>query len=86
MCLAIPGKVLSAFKQDGVRMAKVQFGGVVREAEEKGAFIPGTGEQIRLARKFDEEFLDYVTRVVFVAGEIKQEGEQRLGVFIVELF
>jgi len=32
MCLAIPGKVLSAFKQDGVRMAKVQFGGIVREA------------------------------------------------------
>jgi len=31
MCLAIPGKVLSAFDQHGLRMAKVQFGGVVRE-------------------------------------------------------
>ena len=32
MCLAIPGKVLSTYDQHGVRMAKVQFGGVVREA------------------------------------------------------
>lgn len=32
MCLAIPGKVVDAFDQDGMRMAKVQFGGIVREA------------------------------------------------------
>ena len=32
MCLAIPGKVLEEFEQRGLRMAKVQFGGIVREA------------------------------------------------------
>jgi hydrogenase expression/formation protein HypC len=32
MCLAIPGKVLEEFKQSGMRMAKVQFGGIVRDA------------------------------------------------------
>ena len=32
MCLAIPGKVLAEFEQGGMRMAKVQFGGIVREA------------------------------------------------------
>ena len=32
MCLAIPGKVLSDYEQAGMRMAKVQFGGIVREA------------------------------------------------------
>lgn len=32
MCLAIPGKVVDAFDQRGMRMAKVQFGGIVREA------------------------------------------------------
>ncbi|MBA3913097.1 MAG: HypC/HybG/HupF family hydrogenase formation chaperone [Acidobacteriales bacterium] len=32
MCLAIPGKVVEAFENRGVRMAKVQFGGIVREA------------------------------------------------------
>jgi hydrogenase expression/formation protein HypC len=32
MCLAIPGKVVDTFDQRGLRMAKVQFGGIVREA------------------------------------------------------
>jgi hydrogenase expression/formation protein HypC len=32
MCLAIPGKVVDTFEQRGLRMAKVQFGGIVREA------------------------------------------------------
>lgn len=32
MCLGIPGKVLSLTDVNGMRMAKVQFGGIVREA------------------------------------------------------
>ena len=32
MCLAIPGKVIEAFDQNGMRMAKVRFGGITREA------------------------------------------------------
>jgi hydrogenase expression/formation protein HypC len=32
MCLAIPGKVVEAFEQAGIHMAKVQFGGIIREA------------------------------------------------------
>lgn len=32
MCLAIPGKVVETFAQNGMHMARVQFGGVVREA------------------------------------------------------
>jgi hydrogenase expression/formation protein HypC len=32
MCLAIPGKVIDAYDQNGLRMARVQFGGIVREA------------------------------------------------------
>lgn len=32
MCLAIPGMVLDTYDQRGLRMAKVQFGGIVREA------------------------------------------------------
>ena len=31
MCLAIPGKVLHAEERDGSRVARVQFGGIVRE-------------------------------------------------------
>jgi hydrogenase expression/formation protein HypC len=32
VCLAIPGKVLETFDRAGMRMARVQFGGIVREA------------------------------------------------------
>jgi hydrogenase expression/formation protein HypC len=32
MCLAIPGKVLETFDKRGLLMARVQFGGIVREA------------------------------------------------------
>lgn len=32
MCLAIPGKILEDFDRDGMRVAKIQFGGIVREA------------------------------------------------------
>lgn len=32
MCLGIPGKILDFFDTRGLRMAKVEFGGIVREA------------------------------------------------------
>ncbi len=32
MCLAIPGKVVETFTNEGMHMARVQFGGVTREA------------------------------------------------------
>ena len=32
MCLAIPGKILSANEMAGVRVGRVQFGGIVRSA------------------------------------------------------
>ena len=32
MCLAIPGKVLEEYDRGGMRMARVQFGGITREA------------------------------------------------------
>ena len=32
MCLAIPGKIIEVSEREGSRMARVQFGGVVRSA------------------------------------------------------
>jgi len=32
MCLAVPGKILELFQEEGIRMARVEFGGVVRNA------------------------------------------------------
>ncbi|MCX7975437.1 MAG: HypC/HybG/HupF family hydrogenase formation chaperone [Bellilinea sp.] len=32
MCLGIPGKIVEVYQQAGLRMAKIDFGGVLREA------------------------------------------------------
>jgi hydrogenase expression/formation protein HypC len=32
MCLAIPGRILDTYDRKGVRMARVQFGGISRES------------------------------------------------------
>jgi hydrogenase expression/formation protein HypC len=32
MCLAVPGKILEAEERDGNRVARVQFGGITRQA------------------------------------------------------
>ena len=32
MCLGIPGKVIEVYQANGIKMGKVDFGGVVREA------------------------------------------------------
>lgn len=32
MCLGVPGKILDCFESHGLRMAKVEFGGIVRDA------------------------------------------------------
>ena len=31
MCLGVPGKITEIYEQDGVKMGKVDFGGVTRE-------------------------------------------------------
>jgi hydrogenase expression/formation protein HypC len=64
MCLAIPGKVLSDFQQNGMRMAKVQFGGIVREACLE--FVPET------------EIGDYVlVHVGFAISRVDEEEAQK---------
>ncbi|HEV2350114.1 MAG TPA: HypC/HybG/HupF family hydrogenase formation chaperone [Terriglobia bacterium] len=32
MCLGIPGKILQSFDANGLRMGRVEFGGIVRDA------------------------------------------------------
>ncbi len=32
MCLGVPGKIIEIYEQDGLRMGKVDFGGIVKEA------------------------------------------------------
>jgi hydrogenase expression/formation protein HypC len=32
MCLGVPGKIISIYESNGLRMGKIDFGGVTREA------------------------------------------------------
>lgn len=32
MCLAVPGKIMEIYDRDGLRMGRLDFGGVLREA------------------------------------------------------
>ena len=32
MCLGVPGKIIEIYESDGLRMGKIDFGGVIREA------------------------------------------------------
>lgn len=32
MCLGVPGKIVESYEKDGLQMARVDFGGVFREA------------------------------------------------------
>ncbi len=32
MCLAVPGKIIEVYENSGLKMAKVDFGGIFREA------------------------------------------------------
>lgn len=41
MCLGIPGRVLEVYETDGIRMGKMEFAGVVKEA--CLAYLPEVG-------------------------------------------
>ena len=41
MCLAIPGKILDCVEQGGLRIGRIQFGGIVRQA--RLDFVPEAG-------------------------------------------
>lgn len=32
MCLGIPGKIIEIYEREGIKMGKIDFGGVIREA------------------------------------------------------
>jgi hydrogenase expression/formation protein HypC len=72
MCLAIPGKVVEVFQHEGLHMARVQFGGVTRDACLD--YVPDT--------KVD----DYVlVHVGFAISRVDEEEAQRTYAALAEL-
>ncbi len=64
MCLAIPGKILSAEENDGLRIGRIQFGGIVRSA--RLDFVP------------EAEIGDYVmVHVGFAISRVDEKEAER---------
>jgi hypothetical protein len=59
---------------------------VVRQPDEKRAFVAHASQQFRVAGEFDENVLEQVARVGLVAGQVQEKGIKRLGVLVVEPF
>jgi hydrogenase expression/formation protein HypC len=64
MCLAIPGKIMEARDQDGLRLGRVQFGGIVRSV--RLDFVP------------EAEVGDYVmVHVGFAISQVDEDEAER---------
>ena len=82
MCLGIPGKILSIYAADGLRMGKIDFGGVQREAcldyvpeAEVGDYvIVHVGFAIsRLSEEEAQETLDLIREIMDIEEELGPE-------------
>ena len=72
MCLAIPGKILSAEDLDFARVGRVQFGGIVRQV--RLDFVPEAGPG------------DYVmVHVGFAISQVDEEEAQRTYQLLLEI-
>lgn len=82
MCLGVPGKIVEIFEKDGLRMARIDFGGVIREA--CLAYVPDAqvGEYTvihvgfaisQLSEQEAKETLDLLREIVNLEEEIGPE-------------
>ncbi len=79
MCLAVPGKILSITGEDLLRMARVSFGGTVKEVNL--AYVPEAqvGDYVLVhigfaISKIDEEEAKKVFEYLKEMGELEAEG------------
>ena len=81
MCLAIPGKVIEIYRNNGLLMGKIDFGGVTREAcleyvpEAKlGDYtVIHVGFAISLLSELEaEESLTYLREIANIGEELKK--------------
>jgi hydrogenase expression/formation protein HypC len=84
MCLGIPGKITSIYESDGLRMGKIDFGGVLREAcldyvpeAEMGDYVVvHVGFAIsRLSEDEAQETLSLIREIMDIEEELGPEVE-----------
>ncbi len=72
MCLGVPGKIIKIYQENGLRMGKIDFGGVSREA--CLAYVP------------DAQIGDYtVIHVGFAISQLSEEEAQETLALIREI-
>ncbi|MBI3932054.1 MAG: HypC/HybG/HupF family hydrogenase formation chaperone [Acidobacteria bacterium] len=79
MCLAVPGRILETEERGGARVARVQFGGIVREAHLD--FVPeaAVGDYVMVHVGFaismvDREEAERTYRLLEAMGLLAGEG------------
>ena len=84
MCLGVPGKITEVFEMEGLKMGKVDFGGVVREAcleyvpeAEQGDYVVvHVGFAISMLSEEDaQETLEMLREIVDLEDELGPESE-----------
>ena len=83
MCLGVPGKILEIYEANGLHMAKIDFGGVTREAclqtlpdakvGEYTIIHAGYGLNI-LSEEEAKETLDALAELSLIENELGSEG------------
>lgn len=85
MCLAIPGKIVTSEVSNGIRVGRVQFGGIIREACLD--FVPeaGVGDYVivhvgfaisRVDREEAERTYELLQQMGLLEGELMSELEE----------
>jgi hydrogenase expression/formation protein HypC len=84
MCLGIPGKIVEISDQSGLRMCKVDFGGVIREACIESIPDAKVGDYTivhagyalnRLSEEEANETLDLLREISAVEEELNQHSD-----------
>jgi hydrogenase expression/formation protein HypC len=85
MCLGVPGKIVEVYDQGGLKMAKVDFGGIFREtcleyipeAKEGDYCIIHVGFAISLLSEAEaQETLSLLKEIVDIEQELGPDPEQ----------
>lgn len=86
MCLGVPGQIIEAYQKDGLPMARVSFGGILKEA--CLAYVPEAqvGEYVlvhvgfalsRIDEQEAQEIFAFIAEISAAEGEENPEGEDR---------
>lgn len=79
MCLGVPGKIVELFERESVRMARVEFGGVIREVCSQCVPDAQPGDYVLVhvgfaLSKIDEEEAARTYQLLEEMGQLEEAG------------